>query len=64
MLQEILMWCSVGGAFGYTFYSLAKIIRNAYLGKGTACGGSCSGCSAKKDLMKQIEYKNLKPIKS
>ncbi|MGQ1784201.1 MULTISPECIES: FeoB-associated Cys-rich membrane protein [unclassified Saccharicrinis] len=62
MVQEILMWISVAGAFGYTAFSLGKSIWSAYQDKPSDCAGTCGGCSAKTDLLKQVQQNKIKPI--
>ncbi|TLX73445.1 FeoB-associated Cys-rich membrane protein [Labilibacter sediminis] len=59
MGQVILMWICVISAFGYAFYSLGKIIWNTFHEKQSACSSSCGSCSAKTDLLKQINFKNV-----
>ncbi|WP_066628803.1 hypothetical protein [Labilibacter marinus] len=63
MVQEILMWISVVGAFSYTAYSFGKVIWSAYQENNAGCAGSCGGCSAKTDLLKQVNFKKLKPVR-
>ncbi len=62
MVQEILMWASVSGAFAYTAYGLVKSIWSAYQEKQPGCAGACSGCSAKNDLLKKVKHKHIRPI--
>ena len=62
MIQEILMWASIIGAFAYTTYSLGKTIWNAFQDKPTGCAGGCPGCSAKTDLLKQVRQNKFKPV--
>ncbi|MCW3788101.1 FeoB-associated Cys-rich membrane protein [Plebeiibacterium sediminum] len=60
MIQEILMWLSVVGAFVYALFSLGKLIYNTSNNKGSVCSSGCGGCSAKRSLLKQIDHKSLK----
>ncbi len=62
MIQEFLMWTSVIGAFGYTTFSMSKIIWDAYKKKEDSCGGACGGCDAKHDLLKKIKRNEIKPL--
>ena len=62
MIQEILMWTSVVGAFGYAFYSLGKAIWSAYQENQPGCAGSCGSCSAKTDLLKLVKQNKMKPV--
>ncbi|SMO44419.1 hypothetical protein SAMN06265379_101847 [Saccharicrinis carchari] len=64
MVQEILMWTCVVGAFGYTAYSFGKAIWEAYQPNVTnGCGSSCGGCGPKSDLMKQVKKNQIRPLK-
>ncbi len=61
MVQVILMWCCVIGAFGYALYSFAKIIMQTFQKRQPGCSGSgCCGCSAKRDLLKNIKFQPYK----
>ena len=61
MIQEILVWMSVVGAFGYTAYSLGKTIWGAYQPNITNGGGSsCGGCTVKSDLLKQVKKNQIR----
>ncbi len=60
MIQEILMWLSVVGAFVYALFSLVKLIYDTSRNKGSGCSSGCGGCSAKRSLLKQIDHKSLK----
>ncbi|MCW3806601.1 FeoB-associated Cys-rich membrane protein [Plebeiibacterium marinum] len=60
MVQEILMWCSVSGAFGYAFYSLGKIIYNSFQEKKAICSHGCAMCNAKTELLNNINFKSMK----
>lgn len=62
MIQEILMWISVVGAFGYTAYSFVKAIWEAYQPNTTGCSSGCGGCGLKSDILKGIKYKQLRPV--
>lgn len=53
------MWISVGIAFGYTFYSFAKMIWNTFQERKIGCDSSCCSCCAKKDLLKHINFKTI-----
>ena len=65
MIQEILTWSCVSGAFAYTLYGLGKTIKESYNKKSTGCTSSCGCCSVKKELLQNISAANLKltPIK-
>ncbi len=58
MIQEILMWSSVSGAFGYTLYSFVKIVMNTFQEKKLGCSSGCS-CGSKSDLLKNIKVNKL-----
>lgn len=56
MVQDILTYISVGGAFIYIAISFTKIIYNSFINEAaTSCGGGCSGCSAKDELLRDIK---------
>jgi len=59
MIQDILMWISVGMAFGYTFYSFVKMIWNTFQERKNGCNGGCCSCAAKTDLLKNINFKTI-----
>ncbi len=64
MVQEILMWVSVVGAFIYTIFSVIKLISDTSKKTGSACSSSgCCGCEAKRSLIKQIKHKNFNTFK-
>ncbi len=61
MIQEILVWVSVVGAFGYTAYSFGKTIWESYQPNATnGCGSSCGGCGSKSDLLKQVKKNQVR----
>jgi hypothetical protein len=57
MMQEIIVWIIITMAFAYTIYSLIKTIVTK---PKSNCDTGCCGCDAKKDIMKQVEYKKLR----
>ena len=59
MGQDILMWLSVVSAFGYTFYSFGKMVWNSFQEQKIGCTSGCGSCSAKNDLLKQINFKRV-----
>jgi len=60
MVQEILMWISVFGAFSYTAFAFIRIIYKSFQEKENGCNSAgCCGCSAKTDLLKHIKTKKL-----
>lgn len=53
MIQEILTYTAVAWAFSQVilfFWRIFKPRNNA-----SVCGGGCSSCSAKSELIKQVE---------
>ncbi len=64
MVQEILMWISVGGAFVYAIFSIIKLVYNTSKKTNSLCSSSgCCGCEAKRSLIKQIKHKDFSSFK-
>ncbi len=56
MIQEILMWITVIGAFCYTGVSFIKIMLQTFQKRKQGCSSmGCCGCSAKKSLLNQLK---------
>lgn len=56
MIQDILTGISVLGAFIYVAISFGKVIYNSFISKTSlSCGGGCSGCSAKTELLQEVK---------
>lgn len=52
MIQETITYLVIGFSILYTLYHMIKIfLPNKQVNKNYGCNGSCTACSAKRDIM-------------
>jgi attachment p12 family protein len=58
-MQDILTYIIVILCFGYTFYQFIKLFIPNKNNANETCGGGCSSCKIKDEILIQYQMKNL-----